>query len=64
MNMVGNGIDDQRGRFNVFQNASHIAMQSRARVISNERTPLFRAPDNVNQNVGEGLGHFVTPFQG
>jgi hypothetical protein len=39
-------------------------MQPRTHVIGNKRTPLFRAPDDMNQNVGGRLGHFVSPFQG
>jgi hypothetical protein len=39
-------------------------MQAHAHGIGDERTALLGAPDDVNQNVGQGLRHFVSPFQG
>jgi hypothetical protein len=39
-------------------------MQSGAHSVSDQRSSLLRAPDDVNQNIGQGLWHFVSPFQG
>ena len=68
MNMISDRICRKRRRIVIFQNADDVGVKLGTDFIAQPGSSLFRAEDEMNQNVGQGLRHAITklvpPFQG
>jgi hypothetical protein len=64
VNMVTHRIYFNQLRVIIIQDAVNISMELAALLIAQQRTPVLGAEYEVNDNVSEGLGHRVSPFQG
>ncbi len=67
MDVVRNRVDGQRRRFQIRENAAGVAVQFLAHRVFQHRTPFLGAEDEVNQILGERLGHvfefYPRPFR-
>ena len=55
--MVAHGIDFDEGRIEVLEDASDVGVELSTFFITEQGTAVFRAEHEVNNDVGEGLGH-------
>lgn len=62
--MVADGVDFDEGGIKVFEEAGEIGVELVAFLVAEEGAAVFGAEDEVNDEVGEGLGHWVSPLQG
>lgn len=64
VNMVGNRASLEQCPFLVSNNTADVCVEFVADVISQQRLPVLRRKDQMCENLGEGLRHKITPFQG
>jgi hypothetical protein len=55
--MIGNPADAEGGAVYVVERHREVRMQFRSDRWRDERFPVFRAENQVNQDAGKGLGH-------
>jgi hypothetical protein len=64
VDMIANGIDFDEGRIAVFQDADHVGVEGTAFLVPEERTAAFRAEHEMDDDVGERLGHVCDALTG
>ena len=64
MNMVADGINFKERTIMIFENTGDVGMKLAALVIAQKLAAALGTEHQVNDDVGKGLGHEVTPLQG